>query len=100
MAVNEKVVYSATHQTHGGKYFKPGDQLTGRMPEHAIRGAVEGGLTTDSHASAERARGAEQERVADVHRQIESRSEKRAGNKGHEGQRVVQMPDGSFRLAE
>ena len=99
MAVNEKVVYATAHTTHAGKLYQPGEQLTGRMPEHAIKGAVEGGLTTGSHAEAERAASAERERLADVARQIESRSEKRQGDKQH-GQRVVQMPDGSFRLVE
>lgn len=77
MAVNEKIVYAAAHTTYAGKYYRPGDQLTGRMPDAALRHAQEGGLTTDSHTVAERAKGAEMERVRDVQRQIESRSEKR-----------------------
>lgn len=82
MAVNEKIVYAKEHTVHGGKLFAPGEQLTGRMPDHAIQGAVEGGLTTSSHAEAERAKRAEAERRADVARQIATRSEKREGDRG------------------
>jgi hypothetical protein len=99
MAVNEKIVYATQHTTYGGKLYRPGEQLTGRMSDTTIRHAQESGLTTDSHAGAERARGAETERRARVEQEIGSRSEKRDADKQH-GQRVVQMPDGSFRLAD
>ena len=82
MAVNEKVVYAEQWTCHGGKIYRPGEPLTGRMPEHAIRGAQEQGLTTDSHASAERAKAAEQERRERVAEQIATRSEPREDRRG------------------
>lgn len=74
MAVNEKVVYATGYTSHNGKLFAPGEQLSGNMPDHALRGAIEGGLTTDSHAGAERARGAEQERQRQVAEQQRRRT--------------------------
>lgn len=98
MAVNEKAVYATAYTSHGGKLYKPGDRLDGNMPDHAVRGAESQGLTTGSGTEAERSARAEQARREDVARQIETRSEKRAGT--GQGQRVVQQPDGSFRLVE
>lgn len=100
MAVNEKAVYATAHTTHAGKLYKPGERIDDRMPAHALQGAQEQGLTTGSHAEAERAAGAERERRQRVASEIENRSEKRAGNAKNEGQRVVQMPDGTFRLVD
>jgi hypothetical protein len=79
MATNEKVVYAVDWTTYGGRLYKPGEQLTGRMPDHAVRGAQEAGLTGD-HAAAERAKAREADRQADVNRQIAERSEKRDFN--------------------
>jgi hypothetical protein len=81
MAVNEKVVYATQHTCHAGVVYRPGEQMTGRAPEHAVRGAVEQGLTTESHAEAQRARGMEEQRRRDVAQQIASRSEKRDSEK-------------------
>jgi hypothetical protein len=81
MAVNEKVVYATQHTCHAGVLYRPGEQISGRMPEHALRGAVDQGLTTESHSEAERAKGAEQQRRRDVAQQITSRSEKRDSEK-------------------
>ena len=81
MAVNEKVVYATAWTCHGGKIYRPGEQLTGRMPEHAIRGAQEQGLTSGSHADAERAKSAESERRRGVEQQMLTRSEKRANGR-------------------
>ncbi len=99
MAVNENVVYATGHLTHAGVIYKPGEQLTGRMPEYAIRGSEEQGRTTSSHAAAERAQKVELERRRQVAYDIEHRSEKRQVEKQH-GREVVQMPDGSFRLRD
>lgn len=66
MAVNEKVVYATKHTTHAGVVYRPGEQMTGRAPEHAIQGALEQGIASHSHAEAERAKGAEQERQRQV----------------------------------
>lgn len=100
MAVNEKAVYATGHLTHDGVIYQPGERIDERMPEHAVRGSIEQGLTTGSHAEAERSAAAERERRADVERQILTRSEKRSGDQPHQGRRVVQAPDGSFRLVE
>jgi hypothetical protein len=81
MAVNEQVVYATQWTSHGNQIFRPGEQMTGRAPEHAVRGAIEQGLTTTSHAEAERAKGAEQQRQRDVAMQIDQRSEKRDSEK-------------------
>jgi hypothetical protein len=82
MAVNEKVVYAESWTCHGGKVYRPGEQLSGSMPEHAIKGAQEQGLTTDSHATAERAKAAEHERRERVAEQIQTRSEPREDARG------------------
>jgi hypothetical protein len=81
MAVNEKVVYTNQWTSHGGRLFRPGEQLSGRVDPAVVRSAQEAGLTTSSHAEAERAKSAEAERQRDVARQIESRSEKRDSEK-------------------
>lgn len=99
MAVNEKVAYAKGWTTHAGQMLRPGEQMTGRVPDEVIRNAEARGLTTGSHAEAERAKSAEAERRARVAHEIETRSEKREVDK-QLGQRVVQMPDGSFRLAD
>lgn len=77
MAVNEKVVYATTWTSHGKHLFKPGEQMTGRVEPYVLRSAMEGGLASDSHAEAERARKGEQERQTIVNHQIQNRSEKR-----------------------
>lgn len=82
MAVNEKALYANRHVTFNGKVWQPGEQIhvgdgAGRMPEYALRHAQDNQLTTESHAEAERFKGAEQHRREDVARQIEERSEKR-----------------------
>ncbi len=82
MAVNEKVEYATSWTCHGGRIFRPGEQLTGRMPEHAIRGAQEQGLTTGSHAEAERAKRGEMDRRQRVEEQQATRSERREPNRG------------------
>ena len=82
MAVNEKVEYAKDWTCHGGRIFRPGEQLTGRMSEHAIRGAQEQGLTTGSHAEAEKAKAAEMQRRANVEQEIATRSEPREDPRG------------------
>lgn len=83
MAVNEKAVYANRYVTHAGRIYAPGQPLTGRggMPDYALQHAQENGLTTESHAEAERAKGAEMQRREDVNRQIADRSEKRDSEK-------------------
>lgn len=83
MAVNEKAVY-ATQWTGSGdprNPIRPGDRIDGRVPEHQVRSMQERGLTTESHAEAERAKGAEEARQRDVAYQILNRSEKRDSEK-------------------
>lgn len=82
MAVNEKVEYAQAWTCHGGRVYRPGEQLTGRMPEHAISGAREQGLTTDSHAAAERAKAGEMDRRERVAEHILTRSESREEARG------------------
>lgn len=78
MAVNQKsTVYADTWITHGGKLYRPGTELSGRMPDGAIRSAQEHGLVTDSSTRASEVKGAEQERQTRVDGEIASRSEKR-----------------------
>jgi hypothetical protein len=82
VAVNEKVVYASRWTSHGKQLFRPGEVISGRMPDYALRSAMERGLTTESHAEAERAKGAEQQRQRDVAQQIATRSEKRIDKRG------------------
>ena len=79
MAVNEKAVYATGHITSGDprRPIMPGDRIDGRLPEQTVRSLHERGLTTESHAEAQRAAGAEQARREDGARQIATRSEKR-----------------------
>lgn len=80
MAVNEKVHYATRHLTHGGKIFEPGERLSGRMDDGALKHAEASGYTTTSDAESERAKGAEEYRRTDVKRQQQNRSEKRAAD--------------------
>ena len=100
MAVNENVVYATKH-TYARRQDLQAGRAALRVACLSMRfvGAVEQGMTTNSHAAAERAQRAEQERQADVNRQIMTRSEKREVDRQH-GREVVQMPDGSFRLRD
>jgi uncharacterized protein YaiL (DUF2058 family) len=77
MAANEKVHYATSWTSYGDKIFRPGEQMTGRVDPDVIRHAEASGLTTTSHAEAERAKGAEMERRRDVERQQQSRAERR-----------------------
>ena len=79
MAVNEKAVYATEWIGSGDprRPFTPGDRIDGRLPAEVVRNLQERGLTTESHAEAQRAAGAEQARREDVARQIATRSEKR-----------------------
>lgn len=77
MAVNEKTVYANGHVSFGRKIFRPGEEMSGRVPDYVLQSAQESGAAVDSHAAAERAKGAEAARREDVARQIEARSEKR-----------------------
>lgn len=80
MAVNEKPVFATGFVSHGRTLFRPGEQLNGRVAPEVVRHAMEGGVASDSSTAATAARQAETERVADVNRQIETRSEKRDFN--------------------
>lgn len=77
MAVNEKAVYATAWTCHGGVMFAPGQKMTDRAPDYAIRSAMENGLANDSPTEAKRAADSEAHRKADVADQIENRSEKR-----------------------
>ena len=76
MAVNQKVIYATDWTTHAGVIYKPGDQMTDRAPEHAIRGAQEAGLASESSAAAERSARAEQERQQRVTAEQQERSDR------------------------
>lgn len=79
MAVNEKAVYATGWITSGDprRPILPGDRIDGRLSPDTVRSLQERGVTTESHAEAERAKGAEQQRQQDVANQIATRSEKR-----------------------
>lgn len=78
MAVNQKsTVYASDWVTHGGKLYRPGAELTGRMPDHAIQATQERGLATESSTEATDAKGRDAERQARVAKEISERSEKR-----------------------
>lgn len=79
MAVNEKPVYALEHISGEGSRipYQPGQVVSGRLPEHAIKSLRERGLVTDSAEQAKRAAAADGERAADVADQIAKRSEKR-----------------------
>lgn len=74
MAVNEKAVYATTHVSHGRTIFRPGERMDERLPADVIKHAEEGGLTTRSHAEAERAKAGEQERQERVAQEQATRS--------------------------
>lgn len=77
MAVNEKVAYANSYVTHGGKLYKPGEQLSGRMDDAIIKHAEEGGLVTRSESEAKQAQAAEAHRREQVAEQQRTRSEAR-----------------------
>lgn len=83
MAVNEKALYATGWLTSGDprRPIAPGDRIDGRLSDDTVRSLQDRGLTTESHAEAERAKGAEQQRQRDVAHQIATRSEKRDAEK-------------------
>jgi hypothetical protein len=83
MAVNEKAVYATGWITSGDprRPILPGERIDGRLSAETVQSLQERGVTTESHAEAERAKGAEQQRQRDVAHQIANRSEKRDSEK-------------------
>lgn len=79
MATAQKVLYATQHTTHDGRLYRPGEQLSGRMSPEALVHAEANGLTTSSHADAERAHQAETDRRQRVSEQIETRVDRDPG---------------------
>lgn len=101
MPANQKSVFATEHTMHGGKLFKPGERMDNRgLPEHALKGALEGGVATDVASQAQAARSAEGERRDRVEREIASRSEKRDHQQRADVPQLVRLPDGSFARVE
>jgi hypothetical protein len=98
MAVNQKPVFATGYVSHGRKLFRPGERIDDKLPEHALKGALEGGVASDVNTRAEQAKKAEGERRAGVKSQIESRSEKREHNARRDGsvKQLVKLPDGTY----
>ena len=97
MPANQKPIYASDYTTHGGRLFAPGQRMDNvGLPDHALKGAIDGGVATDSSTVAEKARNAEKERRAHVAEQIENRSEKRDRGEQRNIPNLVRLPDGTY----
>lgn len=99
MPANQKPIFASAHTCHAGRVFQPGERMDNvGLSEHAVRGALEGGVATDSSQVAQRARAAEMERREQVRDSISTRSEKKESTERRAGNlpQLVRLPDGNY----